>query len=351
MCSCFSEGYKNKKPVVLRGALSSWEVLGKWNQCYLATQLGSDSQLEPTTTGGRCKVFVSTDNRRFSTANGMTEEIEMQAGELVEYVFSYPSPTQSLRHAGERKGGRASDLLVREPTSEPRRVYLRTHWLPDGLFCDITTVENIRGFAKLFFSPLSVESNETNSSSKSVENTASDHSDCVDTCATSWQQCSSVESVVSTPRETVSELSKEELKFSERIFRQSHMQLWLGTQGNTTPLHYDRNHGLLAQIIGSKRIELFSHSDTSYLYPDNSTHHLSRLNLREFDRKEQRVEALRKFPKFEEATRYRALLRPGDVLYIPPFWWHEVLSLENALSVTFPWDLEGNEEIPPIMLR
>ncbi len=139
-------------------------------------------------------------------------------------------------------------------------------------------------------------------------------------------------------------------KFVCKVFRRSHMQLWLGTKGNVTPLHFDRNHGLLAQIMGSKRVDLFSHADTPYLYRDKSVRHTSQIDLREFDSSKSRAEALLRFPLFEEATRYTAVLAPGDVLYTPPFWWHEVTSLENSLSVTFPWDIAGNEEIPPIML-
>ncbi|XP_035689291.1 uncharacterized protein LOC118424716 [Branchiostoma floridae] len=135
----------------------------------------------------------------------------------------------------------------------------------------------------------------------------------------------------------------------KRIFNQNTMQLWLGSAGNVTPLHYDRNHGLLSQIVGCKELVLFSHEDTNNLYPYSSLSdrsHTSRVNLRTTDRDE-----VERFPRVAEAQRYHCVLRPGELLYIPPFWWHDVTSLDPCVSVTLPWDLEAHEEIPACMWR
>lgn len=35
---------------------------------------------------------------------------------------------------------------------------------------------------------------------------------------------------------------------------------------------------------------------------------------------------LKRFPKFSEAKRTKCVLKPGDVLFMPAFWWHEVQS-------------------------
>lgn len=36
---------------------------------------------------------------------------------------------------------------------------------------------------------------------------------------------------------------------------------------------------------------------------------------------------LTKFPKFKEARGCEAVVGPGDVLYIPIYWWHHIESL------------------------
>jgi len=41
------------------------------------------------------------------------------------------------------------------------------------------------------------------------------------------------------------------------------------------------------------------------------------------------------------------MLEPGQVLYIPPFWWHHVESLEYCISVLLPFDLDATEPIHP----
>ena len=33
-----------------------------------------------------------------------------------------------------------------------------------------------------------------------------------------------------------------------------------------------------------------------------------------------------RFPKFSRAKRLECVLKPGDVLFMPAFWWHEVQS-------------------------
>lgn len=51
---------------------------------------------------------------------------------------------------------------------------------------------------------------------------------------------------------------------------------------------------------------------------------------------------LEQFPRFEEAGRLECTLRPGDALFMPAFWWHEVQSRpdpvqQRNLAVNFWW--------------
>lgn len=44
------------------------------------------------------------------------------------------------------------------------------------------------------------------------------------------------------------------------------------------------------------------------------------------------------FPKFEDARGFEGVVGPGEVLYIPIYWWHHVESLMRGgptISITF----------------
>lgn len=110
------------------------------------------------------------------------------------------------------------------------------------------------------------------------------------------------------------------------------IKAWLGPKGTVSPLHHDPKHNLLAQIFGHKRIILASPQDSIHLYPHDGDM-LS--NTSQVD-----VEAIdfEKFPLVKNARLYTITLYAGEVLYIPPKWWHHVRSLDKSFSVSFWWN-------------
>jgi hypothetical protein len=122
--------------------------------------------------------------------------------------------------------------------------------------------------------------------------------------------------------------------------------IWVGQKGNFTRLHYDIWHGLLAQLTGRKRVILFPPNETSNLYCDPlfswSRRPPSKLP----------TDCLRTdkhlFPKFRNVRRYyETVIDPGDVLYIPPLWWHEVESLDNSISIPLRYSPHWTEVVRP----
>lgn len=106
---------------------------------------------------------------------------------------------------------------------------------------------------------------------------------------------------------------------------------WYGPKGTVSPLHHDPSKNLLAQVIGEKRIYLFSPKDSENLYPyENEL-------LNNTARVDPRCPDLEKYPKYNDAKVYYCVLRPGQMLYIPPKWWHFVESLSVSFSVSFWW--------------
>lgn len=283
----FKRRFQNQLPVVLKGAVLDWKACSLWEADYLKSALKPNFRSMP--------VLFSADNQHFIDHGDFTTKKNMEPEELIDYVFQHEKGDvfSSTAVTAEEK-----DVSCLATTKQ--KVYLRTRAMPDSLYNDIFTPDQVQSLTDKIY------------------------------LASSESEFSSVE------------------EFSLKVFKQRTMQLWVGTRGNITQLHYDRNHGLLAQIIGRKQILLFSHEDTGFLYPfpsHTTKAHVSKVNLRQLG------DSFDRFPKFSRAQAYHCVIDKGDLLYIPPFWWHDVTSLNNCVSVTLPWDISANEEIPPCMLH
>ena len=116
---------------------------------------------------------------------------------------------------------------------------------------------------------------------------------------------------------------------------------WIG-YGTVSPLHRDASHNLLAQVVGAKYVRLYNPDQSEKLYPVADGVHKdvsSQVDLDAFSPSDQwkRREALKKFPLFETASYIDLILLKGEVLYIPPGWWHYVEALEYSCSVSSWW--------------
>ncbi len=112
------------------------------------------------------------------------------------------------------------------------------------------------------------------------------------------------------------------------------INFWLGQAGNKTPLHFDQSQNFLVQIFGKKRIRLFPPSQTKNLYRHTpltrGAPHLSQIpDIDSVD--------YTKFPQFKNAKSFELILNPGETLFIPAGWWHDVRSLDDSISINFWW--------------
>ena len=100
------------------------------------------------------------------------------------------------------------------------------------------------------------------------------------------------------------------------------LNLWFGPAGHTEPLHFDPSDGTMMMMHGSKQVVLYPPQQSRNLYPfgfyDVLPFWISRVNIDQPD--------LDRFPDFTktELDRYEVVLNPGQLLYIPAQWWHEV---------------------------
>lgn len=109
------------------------------------------------------------------------------------------------------------------------------------------------------------------------------------------------------------------------------INLWFGRR-TATQLHFDNSNNFFAQLYGTKEFTLFAPSDSEHLYPyhhDSATSHLSNVDLDD--------PALDRHPHFARAQADRFAMQPGELLFLPAFWWHHVRSPGVAVSVNFWW--------------
>lgn len=130
---------------------------------------------------------------------------------------------------------------------------------------------------------------------------------------------------------------------------------WVSSAGCLTPLHYDLDDGLLVQVIGEKRVWLYDNVDRASLYMRgdvgksfvDAKSAAGRNNWERQSQAEMHGSRRAAFPLALAAERWVADLKPGELLYIPAGWFHEVhsrtpsFSLGWRISLTEPSDSEG----------
>lgn len=120
--------------------------------------------------------------------------------------------------------------------------------------------------------------------------------------------------------------------------------LLVGQTGVVTPTHYDEQQNFFAQIHGTKRVTLFSPADFKCLYPYPVGHPADRQSQVHIESPD-----LSRFPDFESATPMTVDLAPGEVLYIPSYWWHHIASPFGYTISTNFWFKPGKSTAAPTL--
>lgn len=117
--------------------------------------------------------------------------------------------------------------------------------------------------------------------------------------------------------------------------------IWIGPGGTFTPLHFDLTNNLIAQVVGTKDILLAPPSETPRLY--NRRHVFSEVHdLADAAR-------LEAFPLARNVRPLAVTLNPGDLLYVPVGWWHQVRARDFSVTLTytnFRWPNDAWESFP-----
>ena len=108
----------------------------------------------------------------------------------------------------------------------------------------------------------------------------------------------------------------------------SKMLGWIGPKGTLTGFHFDYADGLLAQIRGQKSLYLVSPDQSAFMYPSKKFDDGSVASQIEAGHHDPE-----KFPLFSHVRMLTTILSPGEMIFIPRGWWHQVESLSPSISV------------------
>ncbi len=121
-------------------------------------------------------------------------------------------------------------------------------------------------------------------------------------------------------------------------------RFWIGPAGTVTPLHCDYDDNMFAQIWGTKRIFLSPPHHDEFLYPREAN---AILHGSPFDPEAPDFD---KFPLARHATMIECVVNPGELLYVPAGWYHQVRALTFSLSSNrwaraMPFALNGDPSL------
>jgi hypothetical protein len=112
--------------------------------------------------------------------------------------------------------------------------------------------------------------------------------------------------------------------------------LFMGGRGTKTPIHNAPSATVFVQVVGEKRWTFYAPGDRLFLgvRPERRGYFYSN-----FDPANPNDPA---FPLGRHARKFEVTLRPGDVLWFPPFAWHQVENLSDSIGVAYKFNHAGS---------
>jgi len=127
------------------------------------------------------------------------------------------------------------------------------------------------------------------------------------------------------------------LPFGDPVFTTNPptVSIWIGNR-TTAATHYDMSNNMACCLVGRRRFTLFPPDQVANLYPGPleptpGGQVVSMVDLRAPD--------LGLYPRFAEALDHAevAELEPGDVVFYPALWWHNVEALDRFNAMINYW--------------
>jgi len=137
-------------------------------------------------------------------------------------------------------------------------------------------------------------------------------------------------------------LATDALPLSGEMFTQNPVlkSIWLGNR-TTASAHFDISHNIAVCMAGHRRFTLFPPEQIHNLYPGplEPTPGGQVISLVDFTRPD-----FTAYPRFKDALAAAqvAELEPGDVLFYPSMWWHQVEALDGFnILINYWWNTQS----------
>jgi hypothetical protein len=116
-------------------------------------------------------------------------------------------------------------------------------------------------------------------------------------------------------------------------------QVFIGGKGTYTALHNANQSNLFVQACGEKKWVLYSHYYTAIIDPDPVRNVYrsapGKTEAGPFNPFEPNYEG--PYELFKYMDGYSVHLKPGDVFWNPPFYWHAVMNPSDSIGVGYRW--------------
>jgi len=134
-----------------------------------------------------------------------------------------------------------------------------------------------------------------------------------------------------------------DLSLTHEMFKENPpmVSTWIGNR-TTALAHHDLSHNMVCCLVGRRRVALFPPEQVGNLYPGpfeptpgGQVVTMTDIDEPDFDR----------FPGLHEALAAGEIaeLEPGDALYFPAMWWHQINALDTFnVMVNYWWNIVPN---------
>lgn len=117
-------------------------------------------------------------------------------------------------------------------------------------------------------------------------------------------------------------------------------QVFMGGKGTESPLHNAMSCNLFVQVYGEKRWSLISPHHSAIIDPDpvRNVYRSAPFRKNNYPFNPFNPDYEKPFELYRYVDRYDLTLKPGDILWNPPFWWHSVVNLSESIGVGYRWN-------------